>query len=178
MVHNVVQQGPAETLRDSPGTNLINFIESDHDSAPSPPDTSLDKSAAAEDSRALVPVPAVNMEPHDAVPVRKPKRSEAAQRRIRRPFSVSEVEALVQAVEKLGTGRYFKEPNEIVTRLMMYTRLKKLPLSDPLFVHSRRALFCRWRDVKLRAFDNAKHRTYVDLKVRLYKLRLSIICHM
>lgn len=25
--------------------------------------------------------------------------------------------------------------------------------------------FCRWRDVKLRAFDNAKHRTYVDLKV-------------
>ncbi|XP_019178710.1 PREDICTED: telomere repeat-binding protein 5-like isoform X2 [Ipomoea nil] len=127
MVHDVVQQRPADTLRDSsPGTNLINFIESDHDSAPSPPDTSLDKSAA-EDSRALVPVPAVNMaEPHDVVPVRKPKRSEAAQRRIRRPFSVSEVEALVQAVEKLGTGR--------------------------------------WRDVKLRAFDNAKHRTYVDLK--------------
>lgn len=26
-------------------------------------------------------------------------------------------------------------------------------------------LFCRWRDVKLRAFDHAKHRTYVDLKV-------------
>lgn len=25
--------------------------------------------------------------------------------------------------------------------------------------------FCRWRDVKLRAFENAKHRTYVDLKV-------------
>ena len=24
----------------------------------------------------------------------------------------------------------------------------------------------RWRDVKLRAFDNAKHRTYVDLKVK------------
>lgn len=24
----------------------------------------------------------------------------------------------------------------------------------------------RWRDVKMRAFDNAKHRTYVDLKVR------------
>lgn len=23
----------------------------------------------------------------------------------------------------------------------------------------------RWRDVKLRAFDNVKHRTYVDLKV-------------
>ena len=26
-------------------------------------------------------------------------------------------------------------------------------------------LSSRWRDVKLRAFDNAKHRTYVDLKV-------------
>lgn len=26
-------------------------------------------------------------------------------------------------------------------------------------------LICRWRDVKMRAFDNAKHRTYVDLKV-------------
>lgn len=26
----------------------------------------------------------------------------------------------------------------------------------------------RWRDVKLRAFDNAKHRTYVDLKVMVF----------
>lgn len=39
---------------------------------------------------------------------------------------MSEVEALVQAVEELGTGR--------------------------------------WRDVKLCAFENADHRTYVDLK--------------
>lgn len=52
--------------------------------------------------------------------------SELGKRRIRRPFTVNEVEALVQAVEKLGTGR--------------------------------------WRDVKLRAFEHAKHRTYVDLK--------------
>ncbi|KAL8129912.1 hypothetical protein V2J09_019067 [Rumex salicifolius] len=59
-------------------------------------------------------------------PVHKSKRSESGQRRIRRPFSVSEVEALVQAVEELGTGR--------------------------------------WRDVKMRAFDNINHRTYVDLK--------------
>nr|2AJE_A Chain A, telomere repeat-binding protein [Arabidopsis thaliana] len=51
---------------------------------------------------------------------------EDPQRRIRRPFSVAEVEALVQAVEKLGTGR--------------------------------------WRDVKLCAFEDADHRTYVDLK--------------
>ncbi|KAL9322888.1 hypothetical protein ACSQ67_010941 [Phaseolus vulgaris] len=64
----------------------------------------------------------------------KSKRTEIAQRRIRRPFSVAEVEALVQAVEKLGTGR--------------------------------------WRDVKLRAFDNAKHRTYVDLKVKAFVNRM------
>lgn len=28
----------------------------------------------------------------------------------------------------------------------------------------------RWRDVKLRAFEQAKHRTYVDLKVQLSSL--------
>ncbi|KAH1115199.1 hypothetical protein J1N35_008577 [Gossypium stocksii] len=105
--------------------NLGHFVESDHDSAPSPTDMSLDKSAT--DSKALVAVPAMSVEALDVVPAhRKSKRSEVVQRRIRRPFSVAEVEALVQAVEKLGTGR--------------------------------------WRDVKLRAFDNAKHRTYVDLK--------------
>nr|GMD29080.1 telomere repeat-binding protein 5-like isoform X1 [Ipomoea batatas] len=124
IAHAVVQAGPANILNDQAGTNLINFIGSSHDLAPSRADVSLEKHAA--DSRALVAVPAVNLETFAAVPVRKPKRSEAARRRIRRPFSVTEVEALVQAVEKLGTGR--------------------------------------WRDVKLRAFDNAKHRTYVDLK--------------
>lgn len=30
----------------------------------------------------------------------------------------------------------------------------------------------RWRDVKLRAFDNAKHRTYVDLKVKAFVNRM------
>ncbi|KAL4587708.1 hypothetical protein LXL04_000582 [Taraxacum kok-saghyz] len=110
-----------------PVTNFGNLIESDHDSAPSPPAISFDnRSGSGSDSRALVTVPAMNPRALAVVPMRKSKRSEVAQRRIRRPFSVSEVEALVQAVEKLGTGR--------------------------------------WRDVKLRAFDNAKHRTYVDLK--------------
>ncbi|KAF8109470.1 hypothetical protein N665_0095s0043 [Sinapis alba] len=79
------------------------------------------------DSRALVPLPALEVKALAIVPLnQKPKRTELAQRRIRRPFSVMEVEALVQAVEELGTGR--------------------------------------WRDVKLRAFENADHRTYVDLK--------------
>ncbi|KAL0402809.1 UNVERIFIED_CONTAM: Telomere repeat-binding protein 4 [Sesamum radiatum] len=83
--------------------------------------------ASVPDSKALVPVPPMNAEALAVVPVNpKPKRTELSQRRTRRPFSVAEVEALVAAVEKLGTGR--------------------------------------WRDVKLGAFENADHRTYVDLK--------------
>ncbi|KAL1545139.1 tryptophan synthetase [Salvia divinorum] len=78
------------------------------------------------ESKALVPAPSAKQDALAVVSVRKSKRSESTQRRIRKPFTVAEAEALVQAVEKLGTGR--------------------------------------WRDVKLRAFDNAKHRTYVDLK--------------
>ncbi|GAA0140028.1 hypothetical protein LIER_01456 [Lithospermum erythrorhizon] len=123
LVHDSVRHKAATKSSDVPGSNSTNFVESDHDSAPSPPDMSQDKSVA--DSKVLVAVPPTNAEAQNMVPMRKPKRSESA-RRIRRPFTVSEVEALVQAVEKLGTGR--------------------------------------WRDVKLRAFDNAKHRTYVDLK--------------
>lgn len=79
-------------------------------------------------SQAIVPVAPA---PSDAgalaiVPLCKSKRSEIGQRRTRRPFSVGEVEALVEAVEQLGTGR--------------------------------------WRAVKMLAFDNIDHRTYVDLK--------------
>ncbi|KAG1365789.1 putative protein IWS1 [Cocos nucifera] len=111
--------------------SALNFSESD-DSVYSPIDTKLLNIApaapptTATTSRAVVPVPTMSIEALSMVPLHKPRRSELPQRRIRRPFSVSEVEALVQAVEKLGTGR--------------------------------------WRDVKLQAFDNAKHRTYVDLK--------------
>lgn len=85
--------------------NLGNFVESDHDSASSPTDISFDKSTT--DSKAVIAVPAMSMEALAVVPShRKSKRSEVVQRRIRRPFSVAEVETLVQAVEKLGTGRY------------------------------------------------------------------------
>ncbi|KAH9327749.1 hypothetical protein KI387_007927, partial [Taxus chinensis] len=73
-------------------------------------------SVGSESAQGLALVPLNHMNPG----------SEVGKRRIRRPFTVAEVEALVHAVEKLGTGR--------------------------------------WRDVKLRAFENAKHRTYVDLK--------------
>ncbi|GFZ14923.1 TRF-like 9 [Actinidia rufa] len=85
------------------------------------------KDGTAPDSRALVALPAMSVEALAVVPSNpKTRRSELVQRRTRRPFSVSEVEALVEAVETLGTGR--------------------------------------WRDVKMRAFENADHRTYVDLK--------------
>ncbi|XP_038706755.1 telomere repeat-binding protein 5 isoform X2 [Tripterygium wilfordii] len=121
VIHNSIRSPSTEPHM----ANICNIIESDHDSVPSPTDMSVDKSTM--DCKALIPVPAMSVEALAVVPVhRKSKRCKTVQRRIRRPFSVAEVEALVQAVEKLGTGR--------------------------------------WRDVKLRAFDNAKHRTYVDLK--------------
>lgn len=98
--------GSSTVLSEPHGDSLGNFIESDHDSAPSPTDTSNHKSST--DSKALVTVPEMTVEALNVVPMhRKSKRSEVAQRRIRRPFSVAEVEALVQAVEKLGTGRYY-----------------------------------------------------------------------
>ena len=76
-------------------------VESDLDSKPSSP-----VRAKPVYSRALIPVsPPLHAQALNVVPHRKPKRSEVAQRRIRRPFSVAEVEALVQAVERLGTGR-------------------------------------------------------------------------
>lgn len=77
-----------------------NSVESDLDSKPS-----ASSRAKPVYSRALVPVSPMHAQALTVVPPRKPKRSEVAQRRIRRPFSVAEVEALVQAVERLGTGR-------------------------------------------------------------------------
>ncbi|KAI6668972.1 hypothetical protein NL676_003857 [Syzygium grande] len=108
-----------------PLTNSGNDVDTNPELISLHSDVSSDKKMS--DLRALVPFTAMPLEPLAVVPLsQKNKRSELSQRRIRRPFSVSEVEALVQAVEELGTGR--------------------------------------WRDVKLRAFENVDHRTYVDLK--------------
>ena len=58
------------------------------------------------DSKALIPVSPTNSESLAVSPANpKPKKNELSQRRTRRPFSVGEVEALVEAVERLGTGR-------------------------------------------------------------------------
>uniref|UniRef100_A0A1J3FX37 Telomere repeat-binding protein 4 n=1 Tax=Noccaea caerulescens TaxID=107243 RepID=A0A1J3FX37_NOCCA len=103
-----------------------NSVENKQELVPYQSDISAEEQPSS-DSRALVPVSALGSEALAIVPLNeKPKRTEVSQRRTRRPFSVTEVEALVHAVEELGTGR--------------------------------------WRDVKLRSFENANHRTYVDLK--------------
>ncbi|CAH8292139.1 unnamed protein product [Eruca vesicaria subsp. sativa] len=102
-------------------------VENNQELVPYQSDITADEQQPSSDSRAIVPVPALEPEALAIVPLNeKPKRRDLSQRRIRRPFSVTEVEALVHAVEELGTGR--------------------------------------WRDVKLRSFDDASHRTYVDLK--------------
>ncbi|KAL4339991.1 hypothetical protein GQ457_08G010920 [Hibiscus cannabinus] len=106
-------------------TNSAKAMDSNYKHTSSQTDMLTDQKLS--ESRALVPVPAMNVEVLAVVPTNhKIRKSELARRRTRRPFSVSEVEALVRAVEELGTGR--------------------------------------WRDVKLQAFENVDHRTYVDLK--------------
>jgi hypothetical protein len=94
----------SDALPDPPTlTNSSNHVDSNNDTVSSHTDTT-DKTTP--DTKALVAVPAMSMEALAVVPLnQKARRSELVQRRTRRPFSVSEVEALVQAVEELGTGR-------------------------------------------------------------------------
>ncbi|KAM1159510.1 hypothetical protein ACFX2I_032584 [Malus domestica] len=121
----VSQPGTSDVSMSPPVLSLGGCIERDFKEVPSLASTSTDKNLPT--SQALIAVPPISMKALAVVPFhRKSGHQEYVQRRIRRPFSVPEVEALVQAVEKLGTGR--------------------------------------WRDVKLRAFESTKHRTYVDLK--------------
>ncbi|KAF5783322.1 hypothetical protein HanRHA438_Chr11g0519041 [Helianthus annuus] len=99
---------------DSPMTISRNITESDHE-------MSVDDRSGL-DSRELLTVPDSNVGELAVVPMRKPKGAEVTQRRIRRPFSVFEVEALVKAVEKLGTGRY----NIIITSLYETSTKKEI----------------------------------------------------
>lgn len=95
------------------------FLESDLNSIPSHAEI------ISQDNKIVETLP-VKTEPMHMGLDQKPKQIEIPPRRMRRPFSVTEVEALVHAVEEFGTGR--------------------------------------WKDIKIRAFENADHRTYVDLK--------------
>ncbi|KAK7385701.1 hypothetical protein VNO78_31506 [Psophocarpus tetragonolobus] len=102
----VLDSGVTDTVKDnSLLTNTGNHVEINHDPTSWPTDDTADK--LTPDSRALVAVPNRSTKALTLVPVnQKTRRSELVHRRTRRPFSVSEVEALVQAVEELGTGRW------------------------------------------------------------------------
>ncbi|XP_041027064.1 telomere repeat-binding protein 5-like [Juglans microcarpa x Juglans regia] len=91
----------------SPNTLLLNlgrFPESNMSIVPSLADSST--ATDMPETQAMAAVPSISMEALAMVPFCRKSNPEFVQRRIRRPFSASEVEALVQAVEKLGTGRW------------------------------------------------------------------------
>ncbi|XP_057788968.1 telomere repeat-binding protein 4 isoform X2 [Salvia miltiorrhiza] len=104
----MVDSGISNTSVDPPYTSKVDedVVTSDFMSTPQTP-TNETVNGTLPDSKALVPVSPTNSESLAVVPANpKPKRSELSQRRTRRPFSVGEVEALVEAVERLGTGRW------------------------------------------------------------------------
>nr|GEX68584.1 telomere repeat-binding protein 3-like [Tanacetum cinerariifolium] len=111
-------------------TYLDNYVDKNQESIPKKTEVLTEEKVEEKvaDSKAFVPVTAVTTKTLSDILVKynPTKKCEVSQRRIRRPFSKSEVEALVEAVEFLGPGR--------------------------------------WREVKMRAFDDADHRTCVDLK--------------
>lgn len=100
-VEKLIPDGSIEPSRPT----LSNHDESSYALMPNFSDSDLDKTAPY--SQALVSLPVMNVDALAVVPHQcKSRRPELAQRRTRRPFSVAEVEALVHAVEELGTGRY------------------------------------------------------------------------
>lgn len=100
----VSRPGTSNVSLDPPVINLGGCVEKSFNTVPSLASTSIDKTPTT--SQALVAVPPISAKALAVVPFhRKSGHPAYVQRRMRRPFSVSEVEALVQAVEKLGTGR-------------------------------------------------------------------------
>lgn len=99
-----LQPGASYASLDRQLLNSGGSVERDLNIVPSLADSSTGN--AIPETQALVAVPATSMEPLAVVPFDQKSHPEFVRRRIRRPFSVSEVEALVQAVEKLGTGRF------------------------------------------------------------------------
>lgn len=120
-----------------------NQVEKIHDSVPSPTDILTDKTMP--DSRALVAVPAMSLEALAVVPMNmKTNRADLVQRRTRRPFSVSEVEALVHAVEELGTGRFDDCLHHIFRCYISVTRFPHLTHNIPLGSIKRILFFVGW----------------------------------
>lgn len=101
----MLQKGTYNVSQERSLIKIESCAESDLNVVSSLTDTSANNNTSK--CRALVAVPAINMGALAVVPFRrKSGNPDFSQRRIRRPFSVLEVEALVQAVEKLGTGRF------------------------------------------------------------------------
>ena len=101
----MLQQGSYNVSQERSLIKIESCAEGDINVVSSIADTSANNNMSK--CHTLVAVPAINMEALAVVPLRrKSGNPDFAQRRIRRPFSVLEVEALVQAVEKLGTGRF------------------------------------------------------------------------
>jgi hypothetical protein len=98
------QPGTSYVFSDPPLLYLGSCGESKLNIVPSLADISTGNTMP--ETQALVAVPAIGMEALAVIPFHQKSHSEFARRRIRRPFSVTEVEALVQVVEKLGTGRF------------------------------------------------------------------------
>lgn len=132
-LHSVMPANQSEDNSPTPGSSLepvpvpvpttpVKSHVTDLDPELSPNEVSSGELAVLQISQATLPVPAVKIEPLAIIPVvRKPRQIETlGQRRMRRPFSVSEVEALVAAVEKLGTGRYQITTTIISTASIMF----------------------------------------------------------
>ncbi|KAL7201685.1 hypothetical protein ACSBR1_033396 [Camellia fascicularis] len=104
VVHQV--QGTSDTSPDPLLCNLDNDIQGDHDLVESQTNKLIGKNTT---SMEVIAFPATSVEQLDVSSVhQKSDSSKNAQRRKSEVFSKSEVEALVQAVEELGTGRWTK----------------------------------------------------------------------
>ena len=105
------QQRTSNVSLHSSVKNLGRCVENDLNAGLTLPDTSSNRTNP--ESKSLVAIPTISMEALAVVPLHKKSgHHEYVQRRIRRPFSVPEVEALVRAVEKLGTGRLVLQTNQ------------------------------------------------------------------
>ncbi|KAL7173377.1 hypothetical protein ACSBR2_032778 [Camellia fascicularis] len=104
VVHQV--QGTSDTSPDLLLCNLDNDIQGDHDLVESQMNKLIGKNTT---SMEVIAFPPTSVEQLDVSSVhQKSDSSKNAQRRKSEVFSKSEVEALVQAVEELGTGRWTK----------------------------------------------------------------------
>lgn len=91
-------------LLETHASKVNNSSESAREPVPFPVDTAVVERSS--DSKLLVTVPGMDVGATNVVQIcRKSNQFEVGHRRMRRPFSVDEVEALVHAVETLGPGR-------------------------------------------------------------------------